>query len=184
MTETEVHGEAETATAEAETVAETAGRGHRGETRPDWMGASQLSVPITLGPRGTCPSYASQGAAGADLAASVEAPLEILPGERAAVPTGIRMEVPAGYEAQVRPRSGLALSSGVTVLNSPGTIDSDYRGEVKVIIANHGRESFTIQPGDRIAQLVLTPVIRARFFVRESLENTERGEGGFGSTGV
>lgn len=130
------------------------------------------------------PEYKSQGAAGADLRAFISAPLELAPGARTAVPTGLRLELPEGYEAQVRPRSGLALEKGVTCLNSPGTIDADYRGEVKVILANLGREPVVLSPGDRIAQLVVAPVSRARFVPAEGLGGTERGSGGFGSTGL
>ena len=130
------------------------------------------------------PEYKSSGAAGADLRAFIPAPLEIAPGARTAVPTGLRIELPEGYEAQVRPRSGLALEKGVTCLNSPGTVDSDYRGEVKVILANLGREPVVVSPGDRIAQLVVAPVSRARFVPAEGLGGTERGSGGFGSTGL
>ncbi|WP_298351831.1 dUTP diphosphatase [Rhodoblastus sp.] len=130
------------------------------------------------------PSYQSGGAAGLDLVAAL-APgaREILrPGERRLVPTGMVMEIPPGFEAQVRPRSGLALKHGVTVLNTPGTIDSDYRGEVGVILINLGAEPFEIGRGDRIAQLVLAPTIQARLIVVEDLSETARGAGGFGST--
>lgn len=129
------------------------------------------------------PSYESAGAAGADVRAFLDAPVELLPGDRLLVPTGLSFEVPEGYELQVRPRSGLAFRHGVTVLNAPGTIDSDYRGEVKVLLVNLGKEKFMINPGDRIAQLVLSPVAKASFRISE-LSRTERGEGGFGSTGV
>ncbi len=132
---------------------------------------------------GRLPAYRTAGAAGADLAAAVEAPLALAPGERRLVPTGLRVEVPAGYELQVRPRSGLALEHGVTVLNSPGTIDSDYRGEVMVLLINLGAAPVTIAPGDRIAQAVLAPTARAEFVAVESLEGSGRGGGGFGSTG-
>jgi dUTP pyrophosphatase len=131
------------------------------------------------------PSYQSSGAAGLDLVAAL-APdgREILrPGERRLVPTGLVVEIPPGFEAQVRPRSGLALKHGVTVLNTPGTIDSDYRGEIGVILINLGPEPFEIGRGDRIAQLVLAPVIQARLVVVEDLSQTARGVGGFGSTG-
>lgn len=129
------------------------------------------------------PEYKSPGAAGADLRARLDQTVVLEPGKRMAVPTGLWLEIPEGYEAQVRPRSGLALEKGVTCLNSPGTIDSDYRGEVKVILANLGDESFTISHGDRIAQLILAPVSRARFLPSGGLSGTERGAGGFGSTG-
>ncbi len=127
------------------------------------------------------PSYATAESAGADLAAA-ESCL-VLPGERRLVGTGVFLEIPRGCEIQVRPRSGLALRHGVTVLNSPGTIDSDYRGEIKVIIVNHGSEPFRIEPGDRIAQMVLQPVLTMDFLEEGELSETERGAGGFGSTG-
>jgi dUTP pyrophosphatase len=129
------------------------------------------------------PEYASGGAAGADLRAHLAEPLVLAPGARAAVPTGLRIELPAGYEAQVRPRSGLALRQGVTCLNSPGTVDSDYRGEVKVILINLGAESAEIKDGDRIAQLVVAPAPRAVFERVDAIGETDRGPGGFGSTG-
>ncbi len=129
------------------------------------------------------PSYASEGAAGADLCAAVGEPLVLEHGDRAAVPTGLIIELPRGYEAQVRPRSGLALKHGVTLANAPGTIDSDYRGEVKVILVNLGRDTFTILRGDRIAQLVVAPVQRAVFREAVKLAPSDRGDGGFGSTG-
>ncbi|MBQ9526088.1 MAG: dUTP diphosphatase [Fretibacterium sp.] len=127
------------------------------------------------------PAYATQGSAGVDLRASE--PCVIPPGGRALVPTGLRIALPEGYEAQVRPRSGLALKHGVTLLNSPGTIDSDYRGEIGVILINLGQEPFSIQPGDRIAQRVFAPVTRGVWDEVETLDETERGAGGFGSTG-
>lgn len=132
------------------------------------------------------PAYQSSGAAGLDLCCALAAgeslPLE--PGGRLLVPTGFSIELPAGYEAQVRPRSGLAAKHGVTVLNSPGTIDSDYRGEIKVILFNAGREPFALERGMRIAQLVVAPVSRAQLHIVESLSTTARAEGGFGSTGT
>lgn len=131
------------------------------------------------------PQYASPGAAGADLCACVpDGPVTLHPGERAVVPTGIVLEIPNGYEGQVRPRSGLAAKHGVAVLNSPGTIDSDYRGEVKVILINHGDKPFIIMHGDRIAQLVVAPVVGCRFVSAKEISPTKRGEQGFGSTGV
>lgn len=130
------------------------------------------------------PAYESRRAAGMDIRAALEQPLTLRPGERELVPTGLRMALPEGYEAQIRPRSGLAWRSGITMLNTPGTIDADYRGEVKVLAVNLGEEDFTIRHGDRIAQMVIAPV--EQLFVEESdeLPETERGEGGFGSTGV
>ena len=132
------------------------------------------------------PAYETAGAAGMDLRAAVPEgePLVIRPGGRVAAPTGLCIAVPAGFEAQVRPRSGLALRSGITCLNSPGTVDSDYRGEVKVILANLGEEDFTVRRGDRIAQLVVCPVVRAEWRETSDLDATARGGGGFGSTGA
>lgn len=141
-------------------------------------------VEITLVEGAREPEYASLLAAGADLRARLDAPLALAPGQRAAVPTGLRMALPPGFEAQVRPRSGLALKKGVTCLNTPGTIDADYRGEVSVILVNLGAETVTIEDGERVAQLVVAPVSRASFRVVGSLEGTTRGEGGFGSTGT
>ncbi|GAB4528290.1 MAG: dUTP diphosphatase [Roseibium sp.] len=129
------------------------------------------------------PAYQSDLAAGLDLLAAIEAPLLLAPGARALVPTGLAMALPAGYEGQVRPRSGLAARHGVTVLNTPGTIDADYRGEVKVILINLGAEPFEIARGDRIAQMVIAPVLQADIREVETLSETVRGTGGFGSTG-
>ena len=131
------------------------------------------------------PAYETSDAAGMDLRAAVPdtAPCRLAPGDRAAIPTGLCIALPPGFEGQVRPRSGLALKSGVTVLNSPGTIDADYRGEIRVILINHGPESVTFRRGDRIAQLVIAPVTRAAWEEAASLEATIRGAGGFGSTG-
>ncbi len=129
------------------------------------------------------PQYCSAFAAGADVKAYISSDLTIEPGMSALIPTGIHMEIPEGYEIQVRPRSGLALKSQITVLNTPGTIDSDYRGEIKVILMNHGKNPFVVTPQMRIAQLILAPVVRAKFVLRESLATTLRGEGGFGHTG-
>jgi dUTP pyrophosphatase len=125
----------------------------------------------------------SAGAAGADVFAAVPDEVTLAPGARALVPAGFSLEIPSGYEVQVRPRSGLALRSGVTLLNTPGTIDADYRGPVGVIVVNFGSEAFTIRRGDRIAQLVLAPVARAAFEETHVHEETLRGAGGFGSTG-
>lgn len=130
------------------------------------------------------PTYATPGAAGADVCAAVEGDVVLAPGGRAAIPTGLKVAVPEGYELQVRPRSGLALAHGVTVANAPGTVDSDFRGEVKVVLVNLGSEPFTVRRGDRIAQLVLAPVVRASFAPVPALSATQRGDGGFGSTGV
>ncbi|MBP3416865.1 MAG: dUTP diphosphatase [Spirochaetaceae bacterium] len=142
------------------------------------------SIPCTLAQGAILPSYQTAGAAGADVCACLPQPIVLEPGARAMVPTGLSFEIPCGYEIQVRPRSGLAAKNGVTVLNSPGTIDSDYRGEVKVILINLGSEPFAIAHGDRIAQLIVAPVEQAQFHVVESLSSTQRGQGGFGSTGV
>jgi dUTP pyrophosphatase len=128
------------------------------------------------------PSYTTDGAAGMDVVAAEE--LTLAPGQRHAVATGFSVAIPHGYEIQVRPRSGLALKHGITVPNTPGTIDSDYRGELKVIMINHGNEPFPIKRGDRVAQIVPAPVQRARFAEVEELDETARGAGGFGSTGV
>jgi len=130
------------------------------------------------------PSPATAASAGADLLAAVTEPVTLQPGGKALVPTGIAIALPNGYEAQVRPRSGLASEHGVTLLNSPGTIDADYRGEVRVLLINHGNEPFRIARGMRVAQLVVAPVARARWLVVEDLEETARGAGGFGSTGT
>lgn len=132
------------------------------------------------------PGYASAGAAGADLRANLpdRGQMVLQPGERTLVPTGLRVAIPDGYEAQIRPRSGLALKHGITLPNSPGTIDSDYRGPLGVIVMNAGAEPFTLAHGDRIAQMVVAPVARASFVVVDDLDETTRGAGGFGSTGV
>ncbi|MBL9097318.1 MAG: dUTP diphosphatase [Alphaproteobacteria bacterium] len=146
---------------------------------------SQARVQILTLPHGrglNPPAYATAGAAGADLVAAEDA--SIAPGAVHAVATGIALAIPEGFEGQVRPRSGLALKHSVTVLNAPGTIDADYRGEVKVILINHGAEPFRIARGDRIAQLVVAPVSTARFERVEVLPDTARGQGGFGSTGI
>jgi dUTP pyrophosphatase len=131
------------------------------------------------------PAYQTAHAAGLDLLAAVaeDKPLTMQPGQRALVPTGLMIAVPPGHEAQVRPRSGLALKHGITVLNSPGTVDADYRGEVSVLLINHGEEPFTIRRGERIAQLVIAAVTHANLVTVASLPSTDRGSGGFGSTG-
>jgi dUTP pyrophosphatase len=130
------------------------------------------------------PAYATALSAGADLAAAIDADLVLQPGERALVPTGIAIALPPGFEAQVRPRSGLALKHGVTVLNAPGTIDADYRGEIGVVLINLGQEPFTVTRGSRIAQMVIAPCAQARWYTVEALPESGRGDGGFGSTGV
>ncbi len=129
------------------------------------------------------PAYESEHAAGVDLRADLEHALLLAPGERAAVGSGIALEIPAGYEGQVRPRSGRAINEGLTVINAPGTVDADYRGEVKVLLINLGDRTVEIKPGDRIAQLVLAPVVRARLIEVKDLSESSRGEGGFGHTG-
>ncbi len=152
------------------------------------MSGASVTIGLKWLPHGeglTPPAAASALAAGADLRAALPQgqPLELKPGKKAIVPCGFAMALPAGFEAQVRPRSGLAAKHGITVLNSPGTIDADYRGEVMVILINLGEDSFVIERGERIAQMVIAPVIQPVFVVSEDLDETERGAGGFGSTG-
>ncbi|MCP4807507.1 MAG: dUTP diphosphatase [Proteobacteria bacterium] len=130
------------------------------------------------------PAYQTAGSAGMDLRAAVVEPLTLAPGDRTAVPTGLRIAIEAGFEGQVRARSGLAFRHGIAVTNGPGTIDSDYRGELKVLLVNLGREPFTIERGERVAQLVIAPVVQADVVEVQDLDATERGAGGFGSTGV
>ena len=129
------------------------------------------------------PAYETSGAAGMDLRAAVDTPLTIAPGERVLIPTGLVMELPRGHEGQVRPRSGLAIKHGITLINSPGTIDEDYRGEVMVPLVNHGTEPFEVTRGMRIAQLVVAPVVQVRVEETTAIGETRRGDGGFGSTG-
>lgn len=145
---------------------------------------SIANIKIVLSNKAKLPVYSSESAAGADIYARIDESIILKPGERVLVPTGISMAIPRGYEVQIRPRSGLAAKNGITVLNAPGTIDSDYRGEIKVILINLSAEPFTINDGDRIAQMVVAPCVRACFLKRDSLDETERGAGGFGSTGV
>ena len=130
------------------------------------------------------PTYATEQSAGMDLSAALSEAIELGPGDRALIPTGLSIALPAGYEAQIRPRSGLAVKNGITVLNSPGTIDADYRGEIKVILINHGKEPFTIERGMRIAQMVVERYETVGWELVDSLEESTRGEGGFGSTGT
>lgn len=137
-----------------------------------------------LRPEAILPRYMSELAAGMDLHAALSGPISLAPGARSLVPTGIALGIPAGYEGQVRPRSGLALRQGLTLVNSPGTIDADYRGEVSVIVINHGTEQVVIAPGDRIAQLIFAPVCRVTLKAVENLDETIRNTGGFGHTGV
>ena len=144
------------------------------------------SPPVTvkrLRPEAILPRYMTPGAAGMDLCAALDTPVRLSPGERRLVPTGLAMAIPDGFEGQVRPRSGLALRQGLTMLNSPGTIDSDYRGEIGVIVVNHGQAEAVLNPGDRIAQLVIAPIVRACIEECDDLDPTERGAGGFGHTG-
>ncbi len=129
------------------------------------------------------PQYSSAHSSGADVRAKLDEPVVLNPGERSLIPTGVSLQIPEGFEAQIRPRSGLAHTHGLTVLNSPGTIDSDYRGEIQVVLINLGDEQYTVNDGDRIAQMVFSPVIQAEFYHTPSLEDSERGEGGFGSSG-
>ena len=129
------------------------------------------------------PAYQTEGSAGMDLRAAVDPPVTLAPGERVLVPTGLIVEIPSGYEAQVRPRSGLALKHGISLVNAPGTIDSDYRGEIGVILINLGNEPFVIQHNDRIAQMVIAPVTQARIVEVDEVNETGRGSGGFGHTG-
>ncbi|MBQ7619336.1 MAG: dUTP diphosphatase [Treponema sp.] len=144
---------------------------------------SEVSIKVKALEGAAIPEYKTAGAAGADVCALVGSPVELKPGDKALIGTGLFFAIPDGYEIQVRPRSGLAAKNGVTVLNTPGTIDSDYRGELKVILVNLGKENFTVNKGDRIAQIVVAPVTRGLFETAESLDETERGSGGFGSTG-
>jgi dUTP pyrophosphatase len=129
------------------------------------------------------PSYKSSDAAGMDIRAALDETILLKPGERALIPTGLQFAIPRGYEIQVRPRSGLAIKHGITMLNSPGTIDADYRGEVKLIAINHGQHNFKIERGERLAQLIIAPVVQMPVVEVDKLDETERGDGGFGSTG-
>lgn len=130
------------------------------------------------------PQYKTTGSSGADVRAAIPSPITLMPGQRALVPTGLSVEIPEGFEIQVRSRSGLALKNGVAVLNSPGTIDADYRGEIGIVLINLGNEPFVINDGDRIAQLVVASVVQCDFVASESIMGTERGSGGYGSTGM
>lgn len=147
--------------------------------------AAPVPIPVTraAGCDLPLPSYQTAGSAGMDLAAAIEGEIAIPPGEWRLIPTGLHVAIPEGLEGQVRPRSGLALRHGVTVLNAPGTIDSDYRGEVKIALVNHGREPFVVRRGERVAQLVICPVARAAWQPVAALDETPRGAGGHGSTG-
>ena len=133
---------------------------------------------------GFLPEYQSEGASGADLRAMLSEDIVLKPGMRALVPTGLRLEIPPGLEGQVRPRSGLALKHGITVLNSPGTVDSDYRGEIKIILINLGESDFRLKNGDRIAQMIFSPIVKVSFRPQDEIASSQRGSGGFGSTGM
>lgn len=145
---------------------------------------NEVDIKLIANKGAVVPCYKTAGAAGADVCALLDDKVVLKPGERTILPTGLFFEIPQGYEIQVRPRSGLAAKNGVTVLNTPGTIDSDYRGELKVILINLGDSDFEISSGDRIAQIVVAPVTLGNFIQVESISETERGTGGFGSTGV
>ena len=145
---------------------------------------NKIEVKMVAQKGAVVPSYKTDGAAGADVCAFLTEPVTIAPGSFAMIPTGLFFEIPQGYEIQVRPRSGLAAKNGITVLNTPGTIDSDYRGELKIILINLGSSAFVVNNGERIAQIIVSPVTVADFTLTDSLSDTERGEKGFGSTGV
>ena len=142
-----------------------------------------VCIPLQVEDEEFIPCYTTSSAAGADVKAHLTEPVILLPGQSAAIPTGIRAAIPEGFEIQIRPRSGLAVNHQITVLNTPGTIDADYRGEIKVILINHGREPFTVSPGMRIAQFIVAPCFRANFILAEELTASTRGSGGFGHTG-
>lgn len=144
----------------------------------------KLEIPIFIEDEECLPFYATTGASGADVRARLKESVIIPSGCSAAVPTGIKVAIPHGFEIQVRPRSGLAFKNQITVLNTPGTIDADYRGEIQIILINHGKENFVVTPGMRIAQLIVTPVIQANFVVAENLSETQRGAGGLGHSGI
>jgi dUTP pyrophosphatase len=151
----------------------------------DFIGRKKpLSIKVTSKREDLLPSYASEHAAGADIRANISDPMIIRPGERGVIPTGLEFEIPPGFEIQIRPRSGLAAKHGITVLNSPGTIDADYRGEVSVILINLGTSDFMVTPLMRMAQIVVAPVTRAQFILSESLAQSARGAGGFGHSGT
>lgn len=144
----------------------------------------RIPISVLVSENGSLPFYASAQAAGADIRACVSQDFIVPPGQSVLIPTGLRFEIPEGYEIQVRPRSGLAAKHGLTVLNSPGTIDSDYRGEIQIILINHSQLAFTVTPGMRIAQIVVAPVFQADFQQTDLLTTTVRGEGGFGHSGL
>ena len=148
------------------------------------MNQNSIEIAFTVADGAILPEYKTDGASGCDVHAFVKEPVELLPGDIKLIPTGLACAIPEGFEIQVRPRSGLAAKNGITCLNTPGTIDSDYRGEIKVILINLGKEAFIVKNGDRIAQFVVAPVVRGIFKTVKSLDETLRGSGGFGSTGV
>ncbi len=143
-----------------------------------------IKVKIKLSSGASIPEYKSKGSSGADVKARIESPVILEPGQIKLIPTGISIELPEGYEAQIRPRSGLAVKHGLTLLNTPGTIDSDYRGEIKIIMANFGQEPFTVENGMRIAQMVFCKAYRGEFMTVDEINSTERDKGGFGHTGI
>ncbi|HDJ28697.1 MAG TPA: dUTP diphosphatase [Proteobacteria bacterium] len=144
---------------------------------------SPLKIQIVRQPGVQLPRYMTEHAAGMDIHAAAAEDIIIKPGERALVGTGLFVAIPPGYEAQVRPRSGLAIRNGITLLNSPGTIDADYRGEIKIIMINHGRDDFMVKSGDRLAQMIIAPVVRCVWEEKQELDDSQRGSGGFGHTG-
>ena len=150
------------------------------------MAHNDIPIQISIDPHGTdlpLPFYETEASAGMDLRAAITGSIIVAPGERTLVPTAIRIALPVGTEAQIRPRSGLAIKKGISMVNSPGTIDADYRGEIQIILINHGKADFVIERGDRIAQMVIGPVLQAQWEQVETLDETQRGEGGFGHTG-
>ena len=144
---------------------------------------SPLNIQIVRQPGVQLPRYMTEHAAGMDIHAALAEDIIIKPGERALVGTGLAVAIPPGYEAQIRPRSGLAIKNGITLLNSPGTIDADYRGEIKIIMINHGMDDFMVKSGDRLAQMIIAPVVRCVWEERQKLNESQRGSGGFGHTG-
>lgn len=143
-----------------------------------------MKIKIINNSKHELPKYATTGSAGMDLRANIDNPITLAPGERVLIPTGLHIALPVGYEAQIRPRSGLAIKHGITCLNTPGTIDSDYRGDIGVELINHGHELFVINDGERIAQMVIAKYEQAEWVVTDELDETERGDGGYGHTGV
>ncbi len=143
-----------------------------------------ISIKIHALPGSKIPEYQSKGASGADICAHLDEPVTLKPGDTALISTGLSVEIPEGYEAQIRPRSGLALKHGITLLNTPGTIDSDYRGEIKIIVTNHGKGDFTITGGMRIAQMIFSKIYRGQFIISEELGRTARNNGGCGHSGI